>query len=261
MVWVCPPPPLHTLLPLPAQPAGFRELRKDLPPEWGAVSEPGACSSNLWPRLGAPSWGRGSWARGKGVTARTSRDGHGFPRCAVGRDWGKGSVVGNEAQEKTPRPKQNGAPLGRGAHWQAGDPEASPPKMLGPRGIRRHLEEAGRLAPPVQQAGRPVQGGEEARAAPRGARAGRRGEQLHAARIHLWPERCQGVEPGPPGGRGQVTREPPAGAGGSGRARGGASGNRRSRLQGRKLTLASARPRPAGPTCAPACCSPTAPPC
>ncbi|XP_036090024.1 transducin-like enhancer protein 6 isoform X3 [Rousettus aegyptiacus] len=101
---------------------------------------------------------------------------------------------------------------GTGPGMSPGGTRSRVAQMLGPRGIRRHLEEAGRLAPPVQQAGRPVQGGEEARAAPRGARAGRRGEQLHAARIHLRPERRQGVEPGPPGGRGQVTREPPASA-------------------------------------------------
>lgn len=44
-------------------------------------------------------------------------------------------------------------------------------------------------------------------------------------------------------------------------AEGGAWGSGKSCPQGRELTSASARPRPAGPTCAPACCSPTAPPC
>lgn len=41
MVWVCPPPPLHTLLPLPAQPAGFGELRKDPPPGMGGCVRAG----------------------------------------------------------------------------------------------------------------------------------------------------------------------------------------------------------------------------
>uniref|UniRef100_A0A8D2KFN0 TLE family member 6, subcortical maternal complex member n=1 Tax=Urocitellus parryii TaxID=9999 RepID=A0A8D2KFN0_UROPR len=157
-------------------------------------------------------------------------------------DCGEEAALAELAQVST-RPA---APAHPGC-GRAGDSELSSPAgaccgslppseahILGPRGLWRLLEAAGRPAPAEQALRAPAHAAEDAPAAPRGARAGPGGQQLHEARLHLQQGRRQGVEPGRPGGRGQVPRQPPAraqagegrpGALGAGRLPAGADGS------------------------------------